>query len=221
MRDRVVNVLWPSQCAGCGRWDEVLCHSCRSVFLSGPGPWELAELPIGLASGPAEIPLFALGRYAGVRRAIVLALKHGDVRGAEQLLRGAGRRLGVAWARSALAGGGEVVVVPAPSSWGRRLRGREVVVPLAEGVAEGIRSEGGVASVVECVGLRLGVRGQRGRGRDERQGARAGTMRVRGSSPEGGEVLLVDDVVTTGATIGEMWRVLDGRPLAVLCMARA
>ena len=74
---------------------------------------------------------------------------------------------------------------------------------------------GGFGGVVWVWG---GVGSQAGKGGAARVVGRMGSMRARVSVPEGAIVIAVDDVVTTGATIREMERVLgrvDG--VAALC----
>ena len=117
-----------------------------------------------------------------------------------------------------------VWVVPAPSSWGRRLRGRQVALPLARGVARGLASvapAGLRVCVVDALALRVGAGSQSGKAGAARVVGRMGAMRARVAVPMDAIVIAVDDVVTTGATIREMERALgrlDG--VAALCRPR-
>mgnify|MGYP001642770574 CR=1 FL=1 len=224
--DGLWGALLPVQCAGCLAWDEVLCPSCRSLA-SAPA---LATAVDG-ARGP--IPGVMLGAYSGPLRRIVLAAKHAARTDVSVFLDEAGAALGASlWEVVAPVGSppgrvggvtGEAVtvwVVPAPSSWRRRLRGRSVALPLARGVARGLASAapGVRACVVDVLALRVGAGSQSGKAGAARVVGRMGSMRARVEVPPGVVVVAVDDVVTTGATIREMERVLgrlDG--VAALC----
>ena len=117
-----------------------------------------------------------------------------------------------------------VWVVPAPSSWGRRLRGRQVALPLARGAARGLASvapAGVRVCVVDALTLRVGAGSQSGKAGAARVVGRMGAMQARVAVPMDAIVIAVDDVVTTGATIREMERALgrlDG--VAALCRPR-
>ena len=74
------------------------------------------------------------------------------------------------------------------------------------------------ACVVDALALRVGAGSQSGKAGAARVVGRMGSMRPRAEVPAGVLVVAVDDVVTTGATIREMERVLgrlDG--VAALC----
>ena len=229
----LVGALLPVQCAGCRAWDEVLCPSCRS----------LAGCPAHVASlegvrGP--LPLVAIGDYDGPLRRIVLAAKHSARTDVTDFLDEAGACLGTALGgvlgvagapaagvgslegRSSFTGGAvEVWVVPAPSSWKRRLRGRQVALPLARAVARALAAgarPGVRVRVVDAVRLRVGATSQSGKAGAQRTVGRMGSMRALAVPGHGVRVVAVDDVVTTGATVREMERVLGGLDAVVtLC----
>ena len=112
-------------------------------------------------------------------------------------------------------------VVPAPSSWKRRLRGRQVAMPLARAVARALAASarpGVRVRVVDAVRLRVGASSQSGKAGAQRTVGRMGAMRALAVPPRGVLVVAVDDVVTTGATIREMERVVGGLDAVVtLC----
>ena len=229
-----VGALLPVQCAGCRAWDEILCPSCRS--LAG-GPAHVASLE-GVR-GP--LPLVAMGDYDGPLRRIVLSAKHSARTDVTDFLAEAGACLGASLASvlgvaglpaaavGSLAGRApstgsavDVWVVPAPSSWKRRLRGRQVALPLARAVARALAASarpGVRVRVVDAVALRAGAGSQSGKAGAARTVGRMGAMRARVVAPAGALVVAVDDVVTTGATIREMERVL-GRLDGVAALAR-
>ena len=229
----LIGAILPVQCAGCRAWDEVLCPSCRSLATS---PAHVAS--IDGARGP--LPLVAIGDYDGSLRRIVLAAKHSARTDVTDFLDEAGARLGTALggvlgvagspaaAVGSLEGRGsaagravDVWVVPAPSSWKRHLRGRQVALPLARAVARALAAgarPGVRVQVVDAVRLRIGATSQSGKAGAQRTVGRMGSMRALAVPPPGVLVVAVDDVVTTGATVREMERVLGGLDaVATLC----
>ena len=230
----LLGAVLPVQCVGCGAWDEVLCPTCRSLASSQP-------LATTLEGAHGAIPGMVLGDYSGPLRRIILGAKHAartdigdflDEAGAAlgaSLWRAVGRVGSPVWVRGSGRGrarrsgaAAQVWVVPAPSSWGRRLRGRQVALPLALGVARGMArsAEPGVrVRVVDAVALRVGAGSQSGKAGAARTVGRMGSMRSRVAVPADVLIVAVDDVVTTGATIREMERVL-GRLDGVAALAR-
>ena len=225
----LLGALLPVQCAGCLAWDEVLCPSCRALASSPP-------VFTSVEGRYVPIPGVVLGDYSGPLRRIVLAAKHATRTDVSAFLDEAGATLGASlWeavggvetpAGRARSGGGavRVWVVPAPSSWGRRLRGRQVALPLARGAARGLASvapAGVRVCVVDALTLRVGAGSQSGKAGAARVVGRMGAMQARVAVPMDAIVIAVDDVVTTGATIREMERALgrlDG--VAALCRPR-
>ena len=220
-----VGALLPVQCAGCRAWDEVLCPSCRRRAQAEP-------IPTVVDGARGDLPALAMGDYAGSLRHIILAAKHSSHTDLSDFLDEAGARLGTALGgvlgvagspaaaagslegRASCAGGAvDVWVVPAPSSWKRRLRGRQVALPLARAVARALAAgarPGVRVRVVDAVRLRIGATSQSGKPGAQRTVGRMGSMRALAVPGPGVRVVAVDDVVTTGATIREMERVLGG-----------
>ena len=200
------DLIVPTQCLGCGQWDVSLCPACESLVHRRVGGWGLLEGE----EGKEDLPVWSLGEYDGVLRRILLAAKHRDRADGDAFVWKAGRTLGLSMSASAALGHvKELWVVPAPSRWRRRWRGREVALMLAHGVAQGIyEGRGGRVRLVQACALRWGGGSQAGRSGGERRQGRVGTMYARMWIPSDVGVVLVDDVVTTGATIREMWRVL-------------
>ena len=192
-----LDLAFPARCSGCGREGEPLCAVCLPALdarLRLPG-----GTPIGL---PADLPAPLLqlewcAPFSGSVRAALHDLKYaGERRLAEPLGAAVARR----WARVGI---GAQVVVPVPVHAEReRRRGYDQATLLAA-VAAG------------HLGLPLAFALERGRvtvaqfelGRDQRAANVAGAFRLRAADPRAGQaiagrwVLLVDDVVTTGATM--------------------
>ena len=229
----LIGAILPVQCAGCRAWDEVLCPSCRRLA-------QVEPTPTLIEGARGDIPALAMGDYAGPLRRIALTAKHSARTDVTDFLAEAGARLGTALARvlgvagsPAGAGGSrqgratptggavDVWVVPAPSSWKRRLRGRQVAMPPARAVARALAASaqpGVRVRVVDAVRLRVGASSQSGKAGAQRTVGRMGAMRALAVPPRGVLVVAVDDVVTTGATIREMERVVGGLDAVVtLC----
>lgn len=162
------------------------------------------------------VPVFSLGRYAGVRRETILAVKE---RGRADLIPplgaavAAGLRRLVAWGVVAP----PTTVVPAPTrrSSARR-RGGD---PVTRAARAGRVPE---TTVVRALRLAAFTRDSVGLTAAQRQANLAG--RVRLVERVDGEVLLLDDVVTTGATVCESVAVLQtagASVAAVLAIAHA
>ena len=222
---RLLGAVLPVQCPGCGRWDERLCDQCAALARGAVLPPRVGADRAGGGDGADPLGVLALGAYEGELRRLILAAKHSsrdDLRG---FLLEAGRTLGAAAARE-WEPAADVVVVPAPSSWRRRLRGAGITCLIAEGVARGVlevsRASGVPVRVrvVEALGLKPGARSQSGRSSAQRRSGRSGAMRVRCPIGNADRVLLVDDVVTTGATALEMRRCLPAAS-TMLCLACA
>ncbi|MGO4598225.1 ComF family protein [Terrabacter sp. 2RAF25] len=193
----------------------------------GPGPARVGGAPwVVPHRAPGGMPpVHAWGIYADPLRAVVSAWKDGGRRDLLRVLEPvlaesiAGALDGVGWV------GGTVLVVPAPSSRrAERHRGDTPIVDLcgaavlAVGRADGPdsrRGSGGGAGLVLRVAPALRhvrrVEDQSGLGTAARRGNLKGALTVKPlwhNVVRGRRCLLVDDVVTTGATLAEAARAL-------------
>lgn len=153
--------------------------------------------------------MFSLGRHAGSRRAGIVALKE---RGRSDLVAPLARAMAIGIHRLQVWGvlGETVTVVPAPTRrWAARRRGGDPVTRVAAAaVSGGIHLR--LAPVLRTVGP---VRDSVGLDSAARERNIAGRVRLTGRTA--GEVLLVDDVITTGATARESVRTLARAGVAV------
>lgn len=162
--------------------------------------------------------MFALGRYAGARRnAIVAAKEHGRI----DLLPPLGAALQEGLHRLATWGLLDlpVTLVPAPTRWtSARRRGGDPVAKIAAMACRDVP----VLSCTVALGMRPFARDSVGLSSSQRERNIAG--RVRQRLPVTGDVVLVDDIVTTGATAAESVRTLQthgARVTAVITLAGA
>ncbi|MFC4375277.1 ComF family protein [Nocardia halotolerans] len=215
MATALLDLVLPARCGGCGSAGTPWCAACAA---------ELSRAPVRVRPrADPGVPCWALGAYAGpAKRAVLAAKEHGR----RDLAAPLGLALAHALARLR-APDRPLLLVPAPTRR-RAARGRGGdPVARASVAAAGwlidcrmvplLRMGPGVK---DSVGLRTAERAENLRDKIVL------SDRARDPAVEGGkaEVVLVDDVLTTGATAAESIRVL-GRigivPCAVLVTCAA
>jgi predicted amidophosphoribosyltransferase len=196
----LADLVLPRTCAGCGVPGPMLCRCC-AVLLAVPHLAQPRRFPAGFP------PAVAAGAYAGPVRTAVLAFKE---RGRSELARplGAALALAVAAVASAVPGRPEpVLLVPVPSSRAAlRARGRDHVRELTGRAVTELREAGVAAEEARLLRRRGRVRDSAGLSAGQRRVNLAGTFALdpaRARPPEGAVLVLVDDVVTSGATLTE------------------
>jgi ComF family protein len=191
----------PPQCAGCGAEGEAICHDCLPSLGSRiPLP---AGSPLGLADGPPD-PLLQLewcSPFAGTTRKALHALKYA---GERRLATPLGEVVAERWRRAGVGGN---VLVPVPVHEGRRReRGYDQAALIAAAAA-------GRLGLPWCAALTR-TRATTAQYHLDRRHRAANVAQafhvIPASQPaiRGRWVVLVDDVVTTGATLGESARAL-------------
>ncbi|MER5445618.1 ComF family protein [Streptomyces sp. NPDC002764] len=203
----LTDLVLPAECAGCGRSRTVLCPACRAA-LSGAGPSRVRPVP-----EPDGLPVVhAAARYADEVRAVLLAHKE---RGALALAAPLGAalagavRAGLRQARNGGAGT-PVLLVPVPSARAAvRARGHDPARRIALAAAGELRRDGLPVRVAGVLRQRRPVADQAGLNSGQRLRNLAGALAV---APGGarllreGRVVLVDDLMTTGASLAEAAR---------------
>lgn len=218
----LARLVVPVSCAGCGLDDVPLCARCGGALDGAPWRAEADAPRLDRLDGVPPLPVWALGVCTGSTRETVVAWKDRDRADLDRVLGDAVRRAAVALAPDLrVASAGRVTVVPAPSSPGsRRRRGREPTAVLAAAVADGLRSAGVPAAVAGALVRRRRTADQAGLSARARGanllGAVAVRRRYRAAVPSAGTCLLVDDVLTTGATLAAAERVLEAAGAAVV-----
>lgn len=200
----LVDLALPLECGGCSSPGVRWCGSCAEGFAAEP-----VRLRPRVDPG---VPVWSLGTYAGSRRQAVIASKEHGRRDLSSPL-----GLALAFALSRLRELGELDppelapldLVPAPSrrSAARR-RGGDPVRRFVGCAASALAPER--VAVAAALQMGRGVRDSVGLGADERRRNLAGRVSLGRTAQirPGATVVLVDDVVTTGATACESVRVL-------------
>lgn len=207
----VAEVLWPTRCVGCDLPEELLCEGCRRALpwvgqaqacptCGAPAGWLACTACDG--PWPELASVVCATSFEGVAARMVRCLKdEGETRLAPVLAAAMACALdeASAWeaadgtARFSAAATDALCFVPAtPRAWARRgfdhmeLAARPLAAFLGLPVAD--------------VLVRPAGRDQRRLGRSERRGNARGAVRVAGDV-SGMRLLLVDDVLTTGASM--------------------
>lgn len=232
-------LVWPVECAGCARPDRACCDAClagllRQAHAAAPQvavPADAASPPIGApaaeepaAAGP---PVFGAGAHEGLLRDLLVPFKHAGRTSLAPIL---GRVLAVPLERAlALAHGPDPpLVVPIPSRPERvRDRGYRHVEILGREAIRALGATGARTPVLRRalrtlpgrtsqVGLRAGAR--------RRNAAKIAVSSRMVSRVRTREVVLLDDVRTTGETLAAAAAVLtrDGAKIvAVVTLSQA
>ncbi|MFW3115835.1 hypothetical protein MHAE_18896 [Mycobacterium haemophilum DSM 44634] len=216
----VLDLILPLECGGCGAPATRWCDACAvelSVAASEPRVVSPRIDPL--------VPVFTLGRYAGARRQAILAMKE---HGRRDLVAPLAHALAVGVHRLLVWGMVEtpLTVVPAPTRRAAaRRRGGDPVTRMARLAVATLAAHADI-TVVPALRMKALARDSVGLGTSARERNIAGRVLLRGQPPRRdlGEVLIIDDVITTGATARESVRTLHAtgmRVTAVLTIAAA
>jgi predicted amidophosphoribosyltransferase len=193
------DLLFPIHCFGCKAFGIEICSNCRKY-------WN----PHFYLQRIGELTVYSSIRYSPVARSILLGAKENSLKIADELIVNALlnclHRLPTQVLRDA-------VLMPVPGSKRAiRKRGRDFIFD--------ITSELSMRSGVPVIaGIKINRRllDQSGLNAVDRKRNIYGAFQIDGISPESfkGEILLVDDLVTTGATLLEAKRALNSGGISV------
>ncbi|GAA0226474.1 ComF family protein [Cryptosporangium japonicum] len=217
----LADLVLPVPCVACGAADGPLCGVCTPHALHT----EPVRVPAGVRpGGGAPAGCVAAGTYRGALRSALIAYKERGVRGLAVPL---GARLAAA-VEAVSESDDRLLCVPIPSSSGAiRARGGDHVVRLARFAVATLRQQGFAAEVARLITMRRVPTDSVGLGAAARRANVAGAFAAapgpvpRLRAPTGSlrgrtTIVLVDDIVTTGATLAEGYRAVAdiGLPVA-------
>ena len=231
-RRRSLELLFPPRCAVCDADspDDAaagpICDACRGRLLAGaqarcpfcaePRLYDAKQSCPGCDDRPGAFErVWTLGDYAQELRSVVLRMKHPH----EAPLAAAIGELLYQRAGDALAAWRPDAILPVPMHWLRRaVRGSNS----AEWLGETLSRRSGAPSAAGCLVRRRNTQPQRGLSPAARRLNVRGAFRLRrGSDFSQRRVLIVDDILTTGATCGEIARLLRQGGAAAVAAAVA
>jgi predicted amidophosphoribosyltransferase len=221
MRDALLDLLLGSSCAVCGRAGRALCERCRAELPTRGQVRRPTPCPPGLA-----LPMSA-GPYAGALKALVNAHKE---RRQLSLARPLGQVLAAVVHDLAVESGSPAprwLLVPVPSRGAVvRGRGHDPLLRLTRRAADRLREQGVPALVAVLLRTVAVPRDQAGLDADQRAANLEGSMACRRRTAQRllrrwpqARLVVVDDVLTTGATVREAQRALELAGLTVAGVA--
>ncbi|WP_379921415.1 ComF family protein [Erythrobacter sp. R86502] len=208
----VVDVLYPPRCPACGdaiAQQEGLCVEC----------WAKLAIPSHVEHAGDVVPVYAATLYNDTSRKLVLAYKHGGRIGLSRML----GRMMASVLPEPLSGASPTILVPVPlHRWRLWQRGYNQAALLAKELAQ--MGKGDV--VLDALLRHRRTPNLGGLGRDARERLLRDAIKfnvVRARSVAGRNVVVVDDVLTSGATSRACIAALTdagAASVAVACFAR-
>jgi ComF family protein len=190
----LVDLLLPPACAGCGRFGHLVCPDCRAAFRAAAAPdVRFAAADPGTIVGEAlELAIAAFAHEGRLRRALQRLKYGGSGRIAVPLATAAAPSL------RALTGiCGPLPLVPVPVHAARqRQRGYHPAALLARALG----AEAGLP-VLEILERRRATARQHGLGKAARLHNLRGAFALRTGARAPSRLILVDDILTTSATL--------------------
>lgn len=185
-------LIFPSRCISCKTLGDSICVECR-IF------WR-HKLHRTTVSRPEKILVYSSIQYSDVATKIVLAAKESSIKSADILVAEAISYSLREWLREEWID--SLIPIPSRKSASRK-RGRQFM----EEIAHLISNESG-HRVAPVLNHSRTVRDQSDLNAQQRWNNLDGSMVVTGNPLGLGKVLVVDDLVTTGATLSEAARAL-------------
>lgn len=192
MVDELSQLIFPTRCYGCNRLGISICTDCRREWI--PHYYKTHSKELRIHSGVI---------YTDTASKIIMAAKENSIKGADELLISAVIHV----LQKARLNSHYFQLVPVPSSKAsQRRRGRSFIVDLTHHISDLT----GIA-MNDCLQLTRRVSDQSGLSKSQRATNLEGAFAVKPSAIVRGELILIDDVVTTGATLREAARALNSQ----------
>ena len=185
-------LVFPTRCYGCNALGLEICTQCRREWI-----------PHYYKTKTTSLNVHSALTYTPTASKIILASKENGLQGADDLLVEAIIHV----LNKARLDQGYFTLVPVPSSkQSQRRRGRSFIVDLTKTISQntGIRFN-------DCLELSRRVSDQSGLTRVQRITNMRGAFSLKSGAILRGDAILIDDVVTTGATLEEAARALNSQ----------
>ncbi|MDR2374203.1 MAG: hypothetical protein LBD77_08960 [Bifidobacteriaceae bacterium] len=202
------DLVWPADCAGCGAdLAGPICPDCHRELAGTVRRRESGAARLVPADGGPALPVWSAAWYRGPAREVIVAWKRRGRGELERELRRVIGRTAEAVGRTLAQVTDEVAVVPVPSRLVRRLKRPSGGTPaLALAAAEALACGRLSVTYADVLTRAATAREQAGRSTRQRARGREGVTGVK-RAPQA-PCLLVDDVLTTGATLLDAERAL-------------
>ena len=192
MFSELSHLVFPTRCYGCNSLGISICTACRSEWIPHYYKTQIKTLNIHSAI-----------MYTPTASKIILAAKENGLQGADDLLIAAIEHV----LNKAQLDKGYFTLVPVPSSkQSQRRRGRSFVVDLTRAISR----HTGIA-VNDCLQISRRVSDQAGLTRIQRSANMHEAFSLKPGAILRGDAIVIDDVVTTGATLQEAARALNSQ----------
>jgi predicted amidophosphoribosyltransferase len=192
MFSELSQLIFPTRCYGCNAIGLSICTLCRREWI-----------PHYYKTQTSALSVHSALIYSPTASKIILAAKENGLQGADDLLVEAIIHV----LDKARLDKGYFTLVPVPSSrQSQRGRGRSFIVDLTKTISK----HTGIA-VNDCLQVSRRVSDQSGLTRVERISNMHGAFSLKPDSILRGDAIVIDDVVTTGATLQEAARALNSQ----------
>jgi ComF family protein len=188
MFEQIISLIAPHTCLGCRKEGSLLCDACQGLLPAQTLQERTGAFLAHKLNSQYLQSVFSATMYAGIAQELIHTLKF------ERAPAAADTIAAIMAGRMHLPSSGTVTFVPTAASR-VRMRGYDQAELIARRVA--------AACQLPCTPLlqRTGRQRQVGQGREVRRHQLQGVFQMRNHAPVSDAVLLIDDVLTTGATL--------------------
>ncbi|MDR1448233.1 MAG: hypothetical protein LBI63_04680 [Candidatus Ancillula sp.] len=213
----LMRLIWPLNCAGCGECDVHLCKKCEEVI-------KTPTLRL-VVDKDCNYPIYAAFSYTAAIRRIMLAFKDGGRFDMLAYIRYAVRKMTSNLLTLNELKFENIGCVPAPSSFSS-LKRRQMLQTghLASAIVSQLRAEHVDAIELDILKQHTKKKQVNYSG-EQRSKNKSGSVQLKiskamtlSSQQRTRNIILVDDIITTGSTTRECIRVLENAGFRVLCV---